>query len=344
MVKVEGTDNIYMYTVPDDIDEIYNMVIFHNIYGGDANQTISLSYIDTKLGYRINGYSDGKRIGYWYLQDKTDILNKLNTLYDYQHNKEYYTSSYSNLDEIITNIEREINGEIKLEKDNNYADKYYLLVDVLFKDADEIINNLEVNTDKLSDEIEELENELSDYERVYTKDSVDNLEEIINELKDLLENGNVTVDDIKNGIKDLNDLKDDLKRQANKENLLKEIEDISKLDKNKYQEDTFNNLEQLLIEANKINDDTNVNQEEVDEIVLKLKKSRENLKEKEEVNEDKEKIIEEKEELKEEFKENINEEIISPKTLDNIVKIFVILGICIVGLIVLIIFMKKSKK
>ena len=48
MTLVDGSDHIYMFTAPNDIDEKYNMIIFHNEFGGNANQTINLSYISSQ--------------------------------------------------------------------------------------------------------------------------------------------------------------------------------------------------------------------------------------------------------------------------------------------------------
>ena len=87
MTKVEGTDNIYAFMLPDSIDEKYNMIIFHNEYGGSANQTISLGHLAEGYAYIVDGYSDGKRIGYWHLYDKSDYVTRLNTLKQYQVNK-----------------------------------------------------------------------------------------------------------------------------------------------------------------------------------------------------------------------------------------------------------------
>lgn len=320
MIKVENTDNIYKFTVPNDIEEKYNMVIFHNVNGGNANQTISLSYIEDKFAYVVNGFRNEKRRGYWYLYDKSELQEHLDQLKEYQKDKEFYTaSSYGNLDEIITNIEGKVDGEIKLEKDESTTNKYYILVEVLFNDADIIIDSLIVDPTILSDLIEETEENLLDDEEKYTKDSVDELKKIIEEKRDLLESDNITIDDLKRGIDDINNALDKLEEQADKEQLIKELDEVSKLDKTKYDDDSYNELERLLEEAKTIKDDTNVSQDEVDEIVLKIKNAKDSLKEKE-------------------------NEIVAPKTLDDIVKVFIIFGISIVAFVVILFFMKKNKK
>lgn len=327
MTKVEGTDNIYAFMLPDSIDEKYNMIIFHNEYGGSANQTISLGHLAEGYAYIVDGYSDGKRIGYWHLYDKSDYVTRLNTLKQYQVNKDYYTSSsYANLDDLITNIENALQNEIRLEQDTTDPSKFYTQVDYTLGDADDIVNALKVNTDLLSDLIDQEENNYSDYENQYTKDSLDDLKEVINNQKEVLNGNNITVDDIKNSISDINEGKNNLVRKADKTELKKQLKEISELDKDIYTEESLKNVDDLLDEANLVLNDTNKSQDEVDEMVEKIKEAREKLQEKEVKVETKEEIIE------------------TPKTLDDIVKIFSILGGCVVVLVVIVIAMKKVKK
>lgn len=327
MVKVEGTESIYKFTIPEDMEEKYNKLIFHNIDGGSANQTISLSYVEDKFAYVVNDYSGGKRIGYWYLYDKSTLLEQLATLKEYQENKEYYTSeSYGNLDEIITNIEREINGEIKLEKDPNTTDKYYLVVEALFSDTEDIVDNLEVDPTELTDLIDEIEGKLPELEEEYTKDSIDELKDLIDELKEQLENGDITIDELKEQLEDLETKLEELEEQADKEELEKELDEIKELDKDDYTEESFKALEEVEEEAKEILEDTNAKQDDVDEAVEKLKNARKNLKEKE-------KIVEEVKE----------DEIAAPRTGDSIIKTFGILAGSIVLLLVIITSMKKTK-
>ena len=335
LVKVPGEDNIYMFTAPDSFDEYhYNMIIFHNENGGDSNKTINLGYIEKNYAYKITGYSGSKRIGNWYLYDKTELQTRLSTLKEYQNNKEYYTStSFSNLDELITNIETAISTEIVLQEDTTTPGKYYIQVDYDFSDANDIVNALEIKTSLLSDLINQEEAKYDEYYGEYTKNSVDNLKEVIDAEKAVLAGNAITVDDVKNGINSINTAKTNLKAQANKEELKKELSEIANLDKDKYTEETFKKIEDLLDSANEIKNNTNATQEEVDEMVEKLKGARANLKEKgtqqEETKENKG-VEEQKTEV--------------PKTLDDIVKVFVILGGCVVVLAAIIVLMKKLKK
>ena len=337
MTMVEGTDNIYQFTMPNDADEKYDMIIFKNGISGSANQTISLGHLAEGYAYIVDGYSDGKRIGYWHLYDKSDYVTRLNTLKQYQVNKDYYTSSsYANLDDLITNIENALQNEIRLEQDTTDPSKFYTQVDYTLGEADDIVNALKVNTDLLSDLIDQEENNYSDYENEYTKDSLDNLKEVINSQKEVLCINNITVDDIKNSISDINEGKNNLVRQADKTELKKQLKEISELDKDIYTEESFKNVDDLLDEANLVLNDTNRSQDEVDEMVEKLKEARKKLKEKQIKEDGKEDII---------IEENKSENQLDvPKTLDDIVKIFAILGGCVVVLIVIVIAMKKMKK
>ena len=331
LVKVPGEDNIYMFTAPDSFDEYhYNMIIFHNENGGDSNKTINLGYIEKNYAYKITGYSGSKRIGNWYLYDKTELQTRLSTLKEYQNNKEYYTStSFSNLDELIENIETAISSEITLNEDTTTPGKFYIQVDYTFGEADDIVDALEVNTALLSNLITEEEGKYDEYYSSYTKNSVDSLKSAIDAEKAVLAGNTITVDDVKNGITSINTAKTNLKAQANKEELLKELQEIASLDKDKYTEESYKKLEDLLAGANELKDDTNATQADVDEMVEKLKGARANLKEKEAP----------QEETKEQTKP-----VEAPKTLDDIVKIFIILGGCVVALVAIVVIMKKMKK
>lgn len=329
MTLVDGSDHIYMFTAPNDIDEKYNMIIFHNEYGGNANQTINLSFIEQNYVYKITGYSGENRIGYWYIYDKTELETRLAELKEIQNNKDYYTNtSYGNLDEIITNIETAIQSEVALVEDTTNPGTYYIQVDYLFGDAEDITGALTVDTTQLETLINQEEAKYDEYYGEYTKNSVDALKEVIDAQKAVLAGNTITVDDVKNGINSINTAKTNLKLQADKEELIKELQEIASLEKDKYTEESFKKIEDLLDEANEIKNNTNATQDEVDEMVEKLKGARTNLKE--------------KGTQQEETKENI--EVEAPKTLDDIVKIFIILGGCVVALAVIVVIMKKMKK
>lgn len=330
MTLVDGEDHIYVFTAPNDIDEKYNMIIFHNENGGAANQTINLSFIEPNYLYKVTGYSGGNRIGHWYVYDKTELEERLNALKDIQANKDYYTdATYSNLDEIITNIETALQSEVALTEDTTNPGTYYIQVDYLFGDAEDITGALTVDTTQLETLINQEESKYDEYYGEYTKNSVDSLKDAIDAEKAVLAGNTITVDDVKNGITSINTAKTNLKAQANKEELLKELQEIATLDKDKYTEESYKKLEDLLAGASEIKDDTNATQADVDEMVEKLKGARANLKEKEAP----------QEETKEQTKP-----VEAPKTLDDIVKIFIILGGCVAVLAVIFVLIKKMKK
>ena len=340
MNKIEGTDNIYAFTLPNDIEEKYNMIIFHNEFGGDNNQTIDLGHIEERFAYLTTGFSDNKRVGYWYLYDKSALQTRLSDLKQYQSDKEYYTSSsYGDLDNLLTSIEQALEQEIRLEQDTNDASKYYIVVDFSFSDADDIVSNLVVNTDLLSDLITQEESKYDEYSNEFTADSLDNLKEVINSKKEVLNGTNITVDDIKNGIADINTAKQLLKEQADKKELKEQLEEIANLNKDEYTDESFSAIEDLLAEANDILTDTNKEQAEVDEMVKRLKSARNNLTKKEIKEENK---VDEKESEKIGKNEEIKTE--SPKTFDGIGKLFLILGFSLIGFIVIVITLNKKKK
>jgi len=106
------------------------------------------------------------------------------------------------------------------------------------------------------------------------------------------------------------------------------------LNKDEYTEESFSAIEYLLDTANDILNDTNKEQAEVDEMVEKLKNARNNLTKKEVKEEAKaDEKIEKIDEIKTE----------SPKTFDDIGKMFLFLGFSLIGLIVIVITLNKKQ-
>lgn len=318
MTKVD--DNIYMFVLPDSADEIYNMIIFKNgMNGTGLNQTISLGYIEGKFAYKITDISNGKRFGYWYLYDKSDLESRLEDILKYQNDKDYYTtSSYGNLDDLIQDVKDILEEEIKLESTGGNPEMYYIQVDYTFGQIDDIIDSLVVDTTLLEEKITLEESNMSDYEGIYTPSSLEELKSAIEDGKNVLSGTNITVEDIKNSIKKIDDSKENLVKQADKTELNKLIDEISKLNKDDYTTKSYDNLATILEDALIISNDKNATQTDVDNYVEKLKAGIGNL--------------------------ELKEEISVPKTLDNIVVVISVLAGAIVVLGILVLMKRKMNK
>lgn len=163
MSKVAGTDNLYSYTVPSDVDsDKYNMLIFNCNKSGDQNQTIDLGFIEKGFVYKVDSFKGSKRIGYWYLYDKSSIASHFENVKKYQADKQYYTTtSYGDLDNLITKAATELEDEIRLEEEKNangnQTGKYYIQIDFTMDEIDTIVNNLVVNKDILEQKINDIE-------------------------------------------------------------------------------------------------------------------------------------------------------------------------------------------
>ena len=151
MTQISGTD-MWKFVVPYDLTvNKYKKVIFRNRSGsGSSNQTIDLGFIESGFGYKIDGTSSGKRIGYWYVYDKESIVQHLQSSLQYQTNKAKYTeSSYSNLDELLTQAATAVEGEIRVyaykDSSGNDINSYYISIAPTLKQIDNIISNLQID-------------------------------------------------------------------------------------------------------------------------------------------------------------------------------------------------------
>ena len=172
MTKIDGTE-VYKFVVPEDTkftENDYKNVIFKNGISGRANQTINLGFIESGFAYIITGaytdsylgsdYAKDKKLGYWYLYDKASIEEHLDSLEQYQQNKDKYTDeSYGTLDNLITQAETELENEIKLVayKDDNGNDRnlYYIPIATTLKAIDKIIANLAIYEGTISVQADE---------------------------------------------------------------------------------------------------------------------------------------------------------------------------------------------
>lgn len=346
MQSVEGKDNLLKFTVTEDMNDKYNMIIFKNgVYGND-NQTIDVGFIESRFVYKLRENdiaNNGTHKGYWYLYDNSDIVEHINNVKAYQNDKEYYTSdTYLNLDELIQKAVTESENEMVLysrQENDHDTDDYYMQIELTLNQIDEIINNLLVDKSKLQNLVDEIENDKDNIENTNTPSTVQNLLNEIENQKQVLSGNNVTVDDIKDGINALNDAKDALVRKADKSELTELLNSINQLNEDDYTTESFNELKNAKNGAQDILDNQEITQDEVDNYVANLRRKVDSLVRKTdngntEVNDN----------TTQNSNSTTNNNVDSPKTLDNIVKIVVIFVVSALALVGLIVLKKKTSK
>lgn len=287
MTKVAGTDNLYSYTVPSDVDsDKYNMLIFNCNKSGDQNQTIDLGFIEKGFVYKVDSFKGSKRIGYWYLYDKSSIASHFENVKKYQADKQYYTTtSYGDLDNLITKAATELEDEIRLEEEKNangnQTGKYYIQIDFTMDEIDTIVNNLVVNKDILEQKINDIEGKKDEFNSKYTPSSMKNLNSKVDEAKELLSKDSISVDEMKKILSDIADSINSLTEKSNKTELEKLLKDVENLDKSTYTDDTVKKLENVYQGSKDVNANDDATQTEVDNSVRSLKEAIEALKKKE---------------------------------------------------------------
>lgn len=221
-------DNIYKFTMSKNSSGNYNMIIFKNALTG-GNKTIDLRYIDNNLAFKASTeLENGNVTGYWYLYDKSEIYEFLDNANNYKLDKKYYTTdSYGNLDELLLNATNESKKEIKVEMQRdtlgNHTGKYYYSIMPIFRQIDDLIKNLEVDNSILKNKINKEKDNLDEYRKKYTEESINNLINALSNAEKVSNKGNLTVNEIKNELKNIDDAINKLKRIVPKtgDNILK---------------------------------------------------------------------------------------------------------------------------
>lgn len=221
-------DNIYKFTMSKNSSGNYNMIIFKNALTG-GNKTIDLRYIDNNLAFKASTeLENGNVTGYWYLYDKSEIYEFLDNANNYKLDKKYYTTdSYGNLDELLLKATNESKKEIKVEMQRdtlgNHTGKYYYSIMPIFRQIDDLIKNLEVDNSILKNKINKEKDNLDEYRKKYTEESINNLINALSNAEKVSNKGNLTVNEIKNELKNIDDAINKLKRIVPKtgDNILK---------------------------------------------------------------------------------------------------------------------------
>lgn len=117
MTHVSG--GIYEYPVPADINiESYNdtHVVFSNTAG--SSQTIDLGFIKSGYAYKVESWENNKGIGYWYVYNKTPLIEAINEVSTYLNKLACLApSEYAAATQAIADGNRALNSEIPLETD-----------------------------------------------------------------------------------------------------------------------------------------------------------------------------------------------------------------------------------
>ncbi|MDO4505012.1 MAG: starch-binding protein [bacterium] len=201
MTRIGETD-VYKYEITSELGiEGYkdDHVIFSNNSG---KQTIDLGFIETGYAYLANSEENGKAKGYWYVYDKTELADLVRSAKEYEAYSDYLTTaSYDELVAQIRNAEGVVNSEIRVEADPN-GNGYFTRFDISMEDLRKAIDDLEIDTGKLdeilnSDEITNIDRDK------YTDESLEDLDEAVENAKDVLDNPNSSLEDIKNAADDV---------------------------------------------------------------------------------------------------------------------------------------------
>ena len=184
-----GETGVYKYEITNDLN-IENYKDDHIIFSDNArHQTIDLGFIETGYAYLVDSEEGGKAKGYWYVYDKSELVDLIRSAKEYEAYKDYLSNaSYDELVAQIRNAEGVVNSEIRVETD--YDGKgFYTNFDIALEDLQKSIDDLEIDTGKLKDNIDRDK---------YTDDSLNDLDDAIRAAEDVLNNPDSTVEDIKN--------------------------------------------------------------------------------------------------------------------------------------------------
>ena len=184
-----GETGVYKYEITNDLN-IENYKDDHIIFSDNArHQTIDLGFIETGYAYLVDSEEGGKAKGYWYVYDKSELVDLIRSAKEYEAYSDYLSSaSYDELATQIRNAEGVVNSEIRVETDYD-GRGFYTNFDIALEDLQKSIDDLEIDTGKLKDNIDRDK---------YTDDSLKDLDDAIGAAEDVLNNPDSTVEDIKN--------------------------------------------------------------------------------------------------------------------------------------------------
>lgn len=330
-------ENIYSFTITEEIAAgNYTQVIFRNGTNNGFQQTKDLSYIEAGYAYKVTGNNGANSTGEWYLYDKTEVTNRLNTAKAYQLDKDYYTvESYGDLDAKIQEADGILATEMNLKLDNATGN-FYIDFDYKMDEINTIINNLVVSSKVLEDKIIEVNDQWNKYEEKYTPSSLEILKEKIDNGDSIVNDVSKTVTQIKDAVADIEVAIQGLVNQADKTELKQLIEEIESMDLSVYTEETVKTLGEVLTVAKTVSTDLDATQNSVDTQVEKLREAIDSLKKKPIVEDGNTNTSEENVTV------NKDQASIAPKTGDMIGIFVIILIVAVIGLVIVTQYKKRE--
>lgn len=326
MEKIDGT-TVFKYTVPADLNvesHNVNMLVFHNGKGGDSNQTIDLGFIDTEYAYTIDSTDNSKQKGYWYVYDKSQLINLYDSLKDYE--KMYYTSdTWTEFENKLISASEAINNEIKIGQDDN--GNFTSIYEDIVSELRAAKNNLVVDKEILKNKIDEVKQVEADG---YTTSTVDELNKAIKDAEDKYSSSDITVDDIKEQINSLDNAVSAL--EVDKAPLKKKIDEAKAIGLDKYTEDTVDVLNETIKKAEGIYKSSNITVIDVKTWVKNIDDAINGLIEKTNI------VLDANESVNEIVSETKN-----PNTGTYIVIVIIVIVIALIVLIVTSLYNKKKK-
>ena len=205
MTQIGETD-VYKYEITNDLD-IENYKDDYIIFSDNAgHQTIDLGFIET--GYAYLADKD-----YWYVYDKSELVDLIRSAKEYEAYSDYLSSvSYDELVAQIRNAEGVVNSEIRVKTDYD-GSGFYTDFDIALEDLQKSIDDLEIDTGKLEEILDR--EEISNIDRdKYTDDSLNDLDDAIRAAEDVLNNPDSTVEDIKNAADNVLEAVENLEEKA----------------------------------------------------------------------------------------------------------------------------------
>lgn len=273
MTKVSEDSTIYSYTVPDSLNaEVHkcDCVIFHNGNGGDSNQTIDLGFFETGYAFMPDNNSSGKKTGYWYVYDKSQLQELYNSVKDYE--SIYYTEdSWNSFKEKLDSANNLLNNEVRVGDDP--AGGYDCAYETGILDLKTAKDNLVVNKDILKNKIDEIKGlSLTGY----TNESVSNIKNAIVAAETKYSDANITANDVKNQILALENAKNNLKVDILP--LKEKIDEAKAIDLKGYTEETANVLRDAIDNAEEKYADADITVNDVTSQISLLSDAISNLK------------------------------------------------------------------
>ena len=218
-----GDTSVYKYEIGEGLN-IEDCRDDHIIFSNDSgNQTIDLGFIETGYAYIVDSKDGAKELGYWYVYDKTELVDLVRSAKEYEAYADYLSkASYEELVERIKDAEVVLDSEVRVKTDDE-AGGFYTDFDIALEDLKNSMDNLEIDTGKLKDILDSDEIKNLDRDK-YTDESLKELDEAIEKAKDALDDPDFTLEDIKNATDNVSKALDNLEEKPKQPGLDGETE------------------------------------------------------------------------------------------------------------------------